>query len=184
MSCSFAGIRMETHFTISLTALRLFRQCMEEAFGSPRTIDSQISPRDCKEAWMSCLECLEQTEGRVYDLEGDDCITLARVRRLLLCVASMDDWSLLKVMENNAAVLQLEAVVPHGTSWRDFHAFVGRYHKTQFETAVGDLGMLRAAWESAAEVSLPYAAWLYIAEMQLEETFWTLCPSAVVRSCP
>ena len=29
---------METHFTISLTALRLFRQCMEEAFGSPRTI--------------------------------------------------------------------------------------------------------------------------------------------------
>ena len=175
---------METHFTISLTALRLFRQCMEEAFGSPRTIDSQISPRDWKEAWMSCLECLEQTEGRVYDLEGDDCIILARVRRLLLCVASMDDWSLLKVMENNAAVLQLEAVVPHGTSWRDFHAFVGRYHETQFETAVGDLGMLRAAWESAAEVSLPYAAWLYIAEVQLEETFWTLCPSAVVRSCP
>ena len=154
MSCSFAGIRMETHLTISLTALRLFRQCMEEAFGSPRTIDSQISPRDWKEAWMSCLECLEQTEGRVYDLEGDDCIILARVKRLL-CVASMDDWSLLKVMENNAAVLQLEAVVPHGTSWRDFHAFVGRYHKSQFETAVGDLGMLRAAWESAAEVSLP-----------------------------
>ena len=68
--------------------------------------------------------------------------------------------------------------------WRDFHAFVGRYHKSQFETAVGDLGMLRAAWESAAEVSLPYAAWLCIAEVQLEETFWTLCPSAVVRSCP
>ena len=118
---------------------------------------------------MSCLECLEQTEGRVYDLEGDDCIILARVRRLL-CVASMDDWSLLKVLENNAAVLQLEAVVPQGTSWRDFHAFVGRYHKSQFETAVGDLGMLRAAWESAAEVSLPYAAWLYIAEVQLKET--------------
>ena len=72
---------------------------------------------------MSCLECLEQTEGRVYDLEGEDCIILARVRRLL-CVASMDDWSLLKVLENNAAVLQLEAVVPQGTSWRDFHAFV------------------------------------------------------------
>ena len=72
----------------------------------------------------------------------------------------MDDWSFLKVLENNAAVLQLEAVVPQGTSWRDFHAFVGRYHKSQFETAVGDLGMLRAAWESAAEVSLPYAAWL------------------------
>ena len=103
---------------------------------------------------MSCLECLEQTEGRVYDLEGKDCIILARVRRLL-CVASMDDWSLLKVLENNAAVLQLEAVVPQGTSWRDFHAFAGRYHKSQFETAVGDLGMLRAAWESAAEVSLP-----------------------------
>ena len=67
-------------------------------------------------------------------------------------------------------MLQLEAVVPRGTSWRDFHAFVGRYHKSQFETAVGDLGMLRAAWESAAEVSLPYAAWLYIAEVQLEET--------------
>jgi hypothetical protein len=173
MSCSFAGIRIETHFTISLTALRLFRQCMEETFGSPRTIDSQISARDWKEAWMSCLECLEQTEGRVYDLEGEDCIILARVRRLL-CVASMDDWSLLKVLENNAAVLQLEAVVPQGTSWRDFHAFVGRYHKSQFETAVGDLGMLRAAWESAAEVSLPYAAWLCIAEVQLEETFWTL----------
>ena len=77
----------------------------------------------------------------------------------------------LKVLENNAAVLQLEAVVPQGTSWRDFHAFVGRYHKSQFETAVGDLGMLRAAWESAAEVSLPYAAWLCIAEVQLEETF-------------
>ena len=76
---------------------------------------------------MSCLECLEQAEGRVYDLEGDDCIILARVRRLL-CVASMDDWSLLKVLENNAAVLQLEAVVPQGTSWRDFPAFVGRYH--------------------------------------------------------
>ena len=148
MSCSFAGIRIETHYTISLTALRLFRQCMEETFGSPRTIDSQISARDWKEAWMSCLECLEQTEGRVYDLEGEDCIILARVRRLL-CVASMDDWSLLKVLENNAAVLQLEAVVPQGTSWRDFHAFVGRYHKSQFETAVGDLGMLRAAWESA-----------------------------------
>ena len=54
---------------------------------------------------MSCLECLEQTEGRVYDLEGEDCIILARVRRLL-CVASMDDWSLLKVLENNAAVSQ------------------------------------------------------------------------------
>ena len=93
MSCSFAGIRIETHFTISLTALRLFRQCMEETFESPRTIDNQISPRDWKEAWMSCLECLEQTEGRVYDLEGEDCIILARVRRLL-CVASMDDWSL------------------------------------------------------------------------------------------
>ena len=91
------------------------------------------------------------------------------------CVASMDDWSLLKVLgNNNAAVVQLEAVVPQGTSWRDFHAFVGRYHKSQFETAVGDLGMLRAAWESAAEVSLPYAAWLCIAEVQLEETFWTL----------
>ena len=122
---------------------------------------------------MSCLECLEQTEGRIYDLEGEDCIILARVRRLL-CVASMDDWSLLKVLDNNAAVLQLEAVVPQGTSWRDFHAFVGRYHKSQFETAVGDLGMLRAAWESAAEVSLPSAAWLCIAEVQLEETFWTL----------
>ena len=48
------------------------------------------------------------------------------------------------------------------------------YHKSQFETAVGDVGMLRAAWESAAEVSLPYAAWLCIAEVQLEETFWTL----------
>ena len=48
------------------------------------------------------------------------------------------------------------------------------YHKSQFETAVGDVGMLRAAWESAAEVSLPYAAWLCIAELQLEETFWTL----------
>ena len=146
---------------------------MEETFGSPRTIDSQISARDWKDAWMSCLECLEQTEGRVYDLEGEDCIILARVRRLL-CVASMDDWSLLKVLENNAAVLQLEAVVPQGPSWRDFHAFVGRYHKSQFETAVGDLGMLRAAWESAAEVSLPYASWLCIAEVQLEETFWTL----------
>ena len=109
---------------------------MEQTFGSPRTIDSQISPRDWKEAWMSCLDCLEQTEGRVYDLGGDDCIILARVRRLL-CVASMDDWSLFKVLENNAAVLQLEA-------------------------------------ESAAEVSLPYAAWLYIAEVQLEETCWTL----------
>ena len=106
-------------------------------------------------------------------LGGEDCIILARVRRLL-CVASMDDWSLLKVLENNAAVLQLEGVVPQGTSWRDFHAFVGRYHKSQLETAVGDLGMLRAAWESAAEVSLPYAAWLCIAEVQLEETFWTL----------
>ena len=42
MSCSFAGIRIETHFTISLTALRLFRQCMEETFGSTRTIDSQF----------------------------------------------------------------------------------------------------------------------------------------------
>ena len=103
MSCSFAGIyRIETHFTISLTALRLFRQCMEETFGSPRTIDSQISARDWKDAWMSCLECLEQTEGRVYDLEGEDCIILARVRRLL-CVASMDDWSLLKVLENNCS---------------------------------------------------------------------------------
>ena len=68
----------------------------------------------------------------------------------------------------------LEAVVPQGTSWRDFHAFVGRYDKSQFETAVDDLDMLRAAWESVAEVSLPYAAWLYIAEVQLEETFWTL----------
>ena len=60
-------------------------------------------------------------------------------------VASMDDWSLLKVLQNNAAVLQLEAVVPQGTSWPGFHAFVGRCHKSQFETAVGDLGMLRAA---------------------------------------
>ena len=63
-------------------------------------------------------------------------------------------------MENNAAMLQLEAIVSHGTSWRDFHAFVGRYHKNQFEIAMGDFDLLRIAWESAAEVSLPYAAWV------------------------
>jgi len=90
MSGFFASIRMEIHFTIFLTALRLFRQCMEKAFGSPRTIDSQISPRDWKEAWMSCLECLEQTEGRIYALEGDDCIIFARVKRLR-CVVSIDN---------------------------------------------------------------------------------------------
>ena len=174
MSCSFAGIRIETHFTISLTALRLFRQCMEERSESPRTIDSQISARDWKEAWMSCLECLEQTEGRVYDWKAKTASSWPGSD----VFSAWPPWTTGPFLRfwriNNAAVLQLEAVVPQGTSWRDFHAFVGRYHKSQFETAVGDLGMLRAAWESAVEVSLPYAAWLCIAEVQLEETFWTL----------
>ena len=86
----FASIRIKIYFIIFLIALRLFHQCIEAAFGSPRTIDSQISPRDWKEAWISCLECLEQTKGRIDALEGGDCIILARVRRLL-CVVSIDN---------------------------------------------------------------------------------------------
>ena len=41
-------------------------------------------------------------------------------------------------------------------------AFVGRYHKSDFERAVVDLCALRAAWErSAAELSLPYSSWFF-----------------------
>ena len=43
---------------------------------------------------------------------------------------------------------------------------------------------LKLLWATSACCVPPYAAWLYIAEVQLEETFWTLWPSAVVRSCP
>ena len=77
-------------------------------------------------------------------------------------------------MENNLAMLQLEAIVSYGASWYDFHTFVGRFHKNQFKIAVGNFGMLRTTWEFAAEVSLPYAAWLYIAEMSKEEIFRNL----------
>ena len=141
MSCSFSGIRTLYDFSDRLAPL------FANAWKKRLEAQGRLTVRFLLEIGRR-HECLEQTEGRVYDLEGDDWIILARVRRLL-CVASMDDWSLLKVLENNAAVLQLEAVVPT----RNLLAFVGRYHKSQFETAVGDLGMLRAAWESAAEVS-------------------------------
>ena len=167
---------LETHFTISLVALRILRQCMEEAFGCSKILNGYRCPRDWEETWMRCLECLDQTEGRAYELEGEHCIVLARVIRLL-CVATMDDWSIFPCLDNEPGVLQLRAVLPtsENQTWRDFHAQVGRYHKFHFERAVEDLGELRAVWDRlAGEASLPYSSWLFTAQTEMEETLRTL----------
>lgn len=162
---------METRFAISLCALRLLRQCMEEAFSSPRLFAGQLCPRDWSEEWRICLECLDQTEGRVYHTVGDGSIILARVRRLLL-VASQDDWSFLTVLE--PGVVEVKAQVPDSSDWPAFHAQVGRYHRSDFEPAVMDLGDLRAAWDKAAADSLPYSSWFYTVQSLVEETFLIL----------
>ena len=76
---------------------------------------------------MSCLECLEQQRAESMTWKAMTASSWPG-SDVFSAWPPWTDWSLLKVLENNAAVLQLEAVVPQGTSWRDFPAFVGRYH--------------------------------------------------------
>ena len=169
------NVTMESHFTVSLVALGILRQCMEEAFAKPRMLAGYLCERDWQEEFWKCLECLDQAEGRAFEVaDGNETILMSRVNCLLL-VAARDDWSSLPVHPEDPQMVQLRArVTDWGSMWRDFHARVGRYHKDQFARALLDLGDLCDAWDRKAPEPLPLSAWLHCVETQVEETFHTL----------
>lgn len=169
------NVTMETHFTLSLVALGILRQCMEEAFAKPRMLAGYLCHRDWKEEFLKCLECLDQAEGRAFEVaDGDVTILMPRVN-CLLHVAARDDWSSLPVVPGDPQMVQLRGrVTDWGSMWRDFHARVGRYHKEQFARARLDLGELCDAWDRKAPESLPLSAWLHCVETQVGETLHIL----------
>ena len=150
----------DRNFRISKEKFERFRGCMEDAAD---TMDWQ----DC---WVIISDLLCQCTNKAFEENRHEAVAQChRLDRLFTEVLAARPLNALEAPGRNVKGLLIQCPIPlQYTSWREYFALVGNYHRTEIDRALRVLQDFEQYLGADNYQTLPESTWVWTARNELQ----------------